>query len=225
MNIKQKYVDMLNNGWNNDKDNDEYDEEIDIEGARRRKKSVSKNKGGCCGSGMEGGVTYQKMIQAIAKHNRKSGTKKINAGVGSTKAVVLRAYNKIKGKRGGVSLVRPKDLEDAIVLISKKEPFSKDLLSMSKIDGWDAPSIVSFVEDALSGRIKTVNQLKRYVDENTPLDVRLEEPFEDDVVGKSIKCNYNKETMDLCRRISRMENAYRRKYGANSLENKDSAFM
>lgn len=223
MSLKQKYIEMLNNGWSNDEyDDDEVD--IDIEGAKRRKRKVSKKKGGCCGGEIEGGATYQKMIQAIARHNRKSGTKKINAGVGSTKAVVIRAYNKIKGKRGGVTISRPKDVVDSLILIRRAAPFNTLAAKneMDKMIDWETPSIVNFIEDSLSGKIKTINQLKKYIDENTPLNVELEEPFEDGVVDKTIRCNYNKETMDLCRRISRMENAYKRKYGANSLEN--SAF-
>lgn len=203
-------------------DEDEYDDEdidIDIEGAKRRKKrkkTKKSKKGGCCGgSGMEGGASYQQMIKKIAAHNRKPGTKKYKAGVGSTKAAVKKAYNKIMGKRGGAPVTRNKDMEEAWRLITNTPPFNTHAASryfIKVLSDWPIGDKEELIRRILDGKIKSVEQLKRYVDENAPLENIFEEPFEDEVLGKNIRCDTNKETMDICRRLSRLEREYERKF-------------
>ena len=213
MNLRERYYQMLENGYDNE-DGDYDEEEIDIEGAKRKKKK--KKKGGCCG-GVKSKMlpTYQKMLHAIAVHNRKPGTKKYKVSVGSSRLAVEKAYKKIKGMKGGAPIVRNKDMDEAFSLITKSTPFnSGDNLRLIKNikAGWPIGDQEDFINAVLDGKIKTTQGLKRYYDENTPMIDQLEEPFEDSVVDRNIRCNYNKETMSLCRRISKLEREFKKKY-------------
>lgn len=203
-------------GYDNYDDDVYEDEVVDIEGAKRRKKKRStKKKGGCCGAGMSGGASYQQMIKAIAAHNRRPGTKKIKAGVGSTKAAVTKAYNKIKGRRGGAPITRNKDMDEAYKLILSTQPFiSVDgQVIVDDIKSWPIPYQEGFINAALDGKIKTITQLRKYFNENQPLDMRLEEPYELDVYNEVLPCNYNEESMAMCRKIKKLQLEFRRKYG------------
>lgn len=198
---------MMNDQYDDENDYED-DEIIDIEGAKRRKKKKTK-KGGCCG-GMTGGVTYQQMIKKIAQYNRKKGTKKIAAGVGSTKAAVTRAYKKI---RGGIPNVgRVDKYDDMLDALNKRVPFSEDTGIIDNIKTWPVSDIESFIDAAISGRIKSLNGLNRYVADNYPTVNVLENPDVDNVSKKYIRCDYNAETMDLCRRLSKLEREFERKY-------------
>lgn len=222
MNLRERYYQMLENGYDNE--DGEYDEEIDIEGAKRRKKK--KKMGGCCGGVKSKTLpTYQKMLHAIAVHNRKPGTKKYKVSVGSSRMAVEKAYKKIKGMKGGAPIVRSKDMEEAYKLIEKSVPFNiKDNLDIIKDikDTWPVGYQEDFINAVLNGNIKTTQGLKRYYDENAPLENVLEEPFVDSVIKNKIRCNYNKETMDLCRRISKLEREFKKKHG---VEVAKSAFI
>lgn len=223
MNLRERYYQMLENGYDNE-DGDYDEEEIDIEGAKRKKKK--KKKGGCCG-GVKSKMlpTYQKMLHAIAVHNRKPGTKKYKVSVGSSRLAVEKAYKKIKGMKGGAPIVRDKDMDEAFSLITKSTPFNiKDNTDIIKDirDTWPIGDQEDFINAVLDGRIKTTQGLKRYYDENVPLENVLEEPFEDSVVKNKIRCNYNKETMDLCRRISKLEREFKKKHGKDVAK---SAFL
>jgi hypothetical protein len=212
MSLRERYLEMMNNQYDDEIDYD--DEIIDIEGAKRRKKRKTK-KGGCCGAGMEGGASYQKMIHTIAVHNRKPGTKKYDVGVGSTKTAVTKAYNKIKGKRGGVIAARQKDLMETYKLIMESYPFNEvenNKRFQRILKNWPLADQEDILNNIITGKIKTTQQFKRYIDENAPLKDVLEEPFEDDVESRNIRCNYNAETMSLCRRISKLEREFERKY-------------
>lgn len=222
MNLHERYLQMVNRGY----DDEDYDEDvdIDIEGAKRRKKrkTTKKKKGGCCGAGgMEGGASYKSMQKAIAAHNRKAGTKKYQV-IGLTKSEIKRIYNKIKGKRGGVIQSRPKDVAAAYELIKDVSPFknSPDVASIKA--NWPLSDQIRFLEKAISGKIKTHQELKRYVDEELPLVDALEEPFEDEVAGRTIRCNYNAQTMDLCRRLSKLEREFKKKHVGVNIK---SAFL
>lgn len=219
MNLHERYLQMANRGYGDEYDED-YDEDvdIDIEGAKRRKKrktTKKKKKGGCCGAGgMEGGASYKSMQKAIAAHNRKAGTKKYQV-IGLTKSEIKRIYNKIKGKRGGAPVTRNKDLNEAYDLIMRSVPFNTGdnvrLIKNIKAS-WPVGDQEDFINAVLSGRIKTTQGLKRYADENAPLENIFEAPFEDEVLDKNIRCNTNKETMDLCRRLSRLEREYEKEH-------------
>lgn len=205
-------------GYDNYDDDVYEDEVVDIEGAKRRKKKRStKKKGGCCGAGMSGGASYQQMIKAIAAHNRRPGTKKIKAGVGSTKAAVTRAYNKIKGRRGGAPITRNKDMREAYKLIVSSPPFNSQsgLDTVAAIQSWPVTYQEDFINAALDGKIKTATQLKKYYNENQPLDQRLEEPYELDVYDEVLPCNYNEESMAMCRKIKKLQLEFKRKYGVD----------
>lgn len=209
MNLRERYYQMLENGYDNEDDYD-IDEEIDIEGAKRKKKK--KKIGGCCGGVKSKNLpTYQKMLHAIAIHNRKPGTKKYKVSVGSSRMAVEKAYKKIKGMKGGAPIIRNKDLDEAYKLLKTSRPFTEED-DWKIVKTWPISDQQDFIDSALMGKIKTKEQLKRYLELNAPLENALEEPFEDNVLSKNIRCDYNKETMDLCRRISRLEREFKKKY-------------
>ncbi len=214
MNLRERYYQMLENGYDNE-DGDYDEEEIDIEGAKRKKKK--KKKGGCCG-GVKSKMlpTYQKMLHAIAVHNRKPGTKKYKVSVGSSRLAVEKAYKKIKGMKGGAPIVRNKDMDEAFRLITNTPPFNSASATkyfIKILQDWPISDKEELVNKILDGKIKTIEQLKRYFDTNAPLENVLEEPFEDEVVDRTIRCNFNKDTMDLCRRVSMLEREFKKKHG------------